>query len=346
MAVTEAEIAEFNQGMNLEGNDPNHPIEGADPDALAAEGMGFAGAYMQVNGPITPTHTGKVRTMTKGQLKEQKMNEEAGYPAPLEEAQKVKDMEQKIQSVDEKLNQIMEAIRNPRMSTMAEVPLGRGVGPTGLPAPPSPEPTQPSPPSVDSNESTKPDDEPPKYRSVTLGSGKVVKIPNTAKYPGSGSRSTTTIAPVGLGCVNPSGIVDEPGKVPAELIHSDDWDEAMVVVPEPEPVPMADPKVEATMKLVRDVNDFMRVHDPHQYWRKSIARNIHRNLGFSGWSNALKSEFNERFQSFLSDPQFVSAACRKVLDMEMGYAMGPKIVTTFIVNMAGFTALALSGLDG
>jgi hypothetical protein len=121
------------------------------------------------------------------------------------------------------------------------------------------------------------------------------------------------------------------------------------VVPTPEPEPEVappDPKLAQTQQLVQDVNDFMRANDVHRFWRRHLGQKVHRHVGYNGWPKKLQAEFDTRFKSFLSDPQFVTSVCRKVIDMEMGHVLGAKWVTSFLVSTAGFTAFALCGLDG
>lgn len=139
-----------------------------------------------------------------------------------------------------------------------------------------------------------------------------------------------------------------PQQMEAEDLN-DDWDSPIAVVPEPEQEvaePIPDPKIAQTQQLVQDVNTFIRTKDDHRFWRQYLSTHLHRHVGYNGWPKALQVEFDTRFKGFLQDPQFVSSVCRKVVSMELGHALSVKPVVSFLVVTAGFTSLALCGLDG
>lgn len=126
------------------------------------------------------------------------------------------------------------------------------------------------------------------------------------------------------------------------------WDEAIAVVPEvvsENTENRPDPKLEKIANMVLQVNEFMASRDVHRDWRRLLAGHIHRHVGYSGWPKPLQAEFDARFKSYLSDSGFVTSVCRKVHDMDMGYALGVKPVVSFLVASAGFTAFTMIGLD-
>lgn len=270
--------------------------------------------------------------MTKGQLEEQRMNEKAGYPSNLEEADRTKDLENRVAGIETGISQILGHLQNggPSSPEPSQLP-----GPYNEPVDPARRPnrTQPlSPPSTDSNGSPVPESQPTQLRTVTLPSGKTIAIPpvrNMKLNPMNlGPASPPTGAPDGEGCMG-------------------DWDEPLAVVPEQVlPEPVVDPKMERVCILVEQVSRFLQTKDVHRVWRRWFGRSVHRNAGYDGWSGALKTEFDALFQSYLNDAQFVTSVCRKVIDMDNGPAIGSEHVATLVVAAAGFTAFTLSGLEG
>jgi hypothetical protein len=126
----------------------------------------------------------------------------------------------------------------------------------------------------------------------------------------------------------------------------DDWDDDPVaVVPEPEEAPKNDPKLEKVVQMIEDVNNFFLANDIHRFFRRHVARHIHRHLGYNGWSKKTQGEFDVRFKGLMSDPTFIQTMCRKIVNMEMGHALGVKYCASFIVTTAGFTAFALTETD-
>jgi hypothetical protein len=357
---------EMMQAMSLEGNhDPlqDHPeapiavpdsqgeMVEMDPAALAAEGMAFAGQYMSKNGPTMAMHSIEDRErgldqnkMTKAQLKEQKMNEEAGYPSNLDEAQKVKDMEAKVANVDKKLDAIIAAIQHPRLahavpSSPAKTPPSDETG--GSPASPV-EPqivipaasgtvTLPSQSPTEQPESNEPENKQQPLRQVTLRDGRKVAVPRPS-------------TPVTLGpAADQTDVVDEA--MDAVDLSGSEWDDPIAVVPEAPEEPRPDPKMLRLSKLVTDVGDFLTTNDTLRFFKKHLGNGLNRHLGYNGWSQKLRTEFDIRYKAMVTDPQFITTMCRKVLDMDLGHALDVKHVATFLAATAGFTAFALCGID-
>jgi len=341
--------------MSLEGGDqcyqdsPEAPIVvpdqsgqmvEVDPSTMAAEGLAFAHRYMESNGPTTASHNlFGARKMTKNQLEEQKMNEAEGYPSNLDEAQKVKDLENKVTNIETGISQILSHLsgQSSPVSPQLSVPIGGSLGsPVGDPTQilvPSVIVSPPSPPLTVSVESNEPEKKLQPLQQVTLKDGRKISVPRTS------------LPAMNLG---PAADTEKP---PTQL-EEDDWDDnPIAVVPEPElvpegpKVPEVDPKLVKVQQLVQDVNEFLRANDVHKFWRKYLGQKVHRHVGYAGWPKKLQSEFDVRFKEFLQDPQFVTSVCRKVMNMEMGHALGSKWVASMLVATAGFTAFALCGLD-
>ncbi len=352
-------------------DDPNADYEGESPETWAARGVAEAHQYMAKNGPIQPTHRAP-KTMTKAQLEEQKMNENQGYPSNLDEAEKTKQLEQRVSGMETGISQILQHLQNnPPMGGTNhcataervppdEVPIryhrdgsiasrpavlsspvstpqgGRNGGtqvspaevPIVIPAP-SVTATPRSPNSTASSGLLQPKNKPQQPREVTLSSGKKVMVP----------QSTSTQA------MNLGPATDAPQKIDDLSVDEELWDEQLAIVPEVEEEPKADPKLEKVANMVLQVNQFMASRDVHRDFRRLLASHIHRHLGYSGWPKPIQAEFDTRFKGFLSDPQFVTSICRKIYDMDMGYALGVKPVVSFLVASAGFTAFTLIGLD-
>lgn len=340
-----------------------------DPNALAAEGMAFAAKHMQSNGAPFPSHSLADREagleenkMTKAQLKEQRMNEEEGYPSNRGEANKMKALEGQI----ERLTALMsERLGHPGAgvpaldhswgrtpltgqsspaSPVSNVPTGGSPASPAVPLTPTQEAyaaalplNQPKtgPPAL-----SEPESKQPKLRQVTLRDGRKIAVP-VAPSPAN---------PMSLGPAtdqsHPPTQLEEPDlNDPKWDDNPSDWDDPVAVIPEPE-APKQDPKLEKLFCLTQEVNAFMQTNDVHRFWRRHLSRNLHRHVGYNGWPKAFRAEFDQRFKGFLQDPQFVSSVCRKVLSMELGEALGVKWVVSFLVATAGFTAFALCGIDG
>lgn len=338
------------------GDDPEAPIQvqtpdgqiiDASPEQLAAEGLAFAYRDMGKNHPIRPLHSAAdlergldENKMTRAQLEEQKMNEKAGYPSNLDEAQKVKELEGKVANIENGIGTILQHLQNGQ-SSPASVPqpvvtggsqVSPVVNPTQMPGP-SATVIPPSPPSTDFVESSEPENRQPQQRQVTLSDGRKISVPQTS------SRA------MGLGPASDPAPVQQDEEVVNAL--EDDWaDEPVAEAAPPIEPPAPDPKLEQTQQLVQEVVTFMQANDVHRFWRRHLARNVHRHVGYSGWPKPLQEEFDKRFQGFLNDPQFITTICRKIVSMEFGPALGVKWVCSFITAAAGFTAFTLCGLDG
>lgn len=318
----------------------------ADPTLLAAEGMHFSGQYMNNNGPRHASHSLQDREagmdqnkMTKAQLKEQVMNEDQGYPSNLGEANQVKALENKVTGMEQGIAQILKHLSSPS-SPEAESNESTSGSPASPDVPPTPMPevsVTVSPqnlPSIVSDALNEPDNKQPKQRQVTLKDGRKISVPAQA-------------APMSLG---PATGVQEcpPTQLEADEFTDDPWDEQIAVIPE-EPKdeePKVDPALEKVVNLVQEVNGFMQGHDVHRFWRRQLSSSLHRHVGYNGWPKKLQKEFDTLFQTYLSDPTFVSSVCRKIISMELGHALGVKQVVSFLVSVAGFTAFALIGIDG
>ena len=317
-----------------------------DPTALAAEGMAYSAQHMAPNGPLRPMHSLEDQErgldenkMTKSQLEEQVKNEKEGYPSNLDEAAKVKELEGKVANIEGGINQILSHLSG--QSSPASVPQNALTG--GSPVYPAENQTAmmglsetaspPSPPSTGSAESSEPENKPPLLRQVTLRDGRKVSVPQTSTPAMNLGPATETVQP--------------PTQVEEGEQSDDDWnDDPIAAVSEPEEEPKVDQKLEQVANLVVEVNQFMQANDVHRFWRRHLGKSVHRHAGYSGWPQKLQAEFDVRFKGFLSDPQFVSSVCRKVIDMEMGYALGAKWVASLLVATAGHTAFALWGRDG
>lgn len=330
---------EMMEAMKLDGeqgylhDDPEAPIqvqrtdgsvEDVDPTALAAEGMQFAYRDMVRNGPTQPNHNRLgPRVMTKQELEEQKMNEKEGYPSSLNEAKKVKELESKVANIETGIQSILSHLSG-QSSPEPTRQRGQSGGNQQFPAVPptliqgqSETAKQRSQPSTNSDESTQQESEQRRFRKVTLKDGRTVSVPQT-------SSPATSLGPA------------------SNDVEEDDWS-ITEKVQKPEE-PKNDPKLERAQKLFEDVVSFLQANDAHKFWRRHVANSLHRHLGYTGWSRELQQEFDEKFQGFLNDPTFVSSICRKIADMEMGYAISEKNAASFVVATAGFTALALCGL--
>jgi hypothetical protein len=385
---------EMMQAMALEGggdqayqDSPEAPIQvpnqsgqmvEADPESLAAEGMAFATRDMVKNGPVMASHSMSSlergldeNKLTKGQLREQVMNEDQGYPSNLDEANKVKALDQKIAGVDAKLDAIIAAISPPRLganptsaaknaaqSSLVSPPVngptgGNQVSPAAVQIPtPEASVTVPPPnhPSIASSGLKEPENKQPLLRQVTLNNGKIVSVPQTSRRSMSLGSATETPPPLNQFLVEEARRAEELDlSDPKWDDNPSDWDEPLAVVPDPEPEPKKSVDAQRLVKLqqlVQDVNGFMQASDTHRFWRRHIGQKIHRNVGYNGWPKKLQVEFDERFKNFLQDPQFVTSVCRKVMSMEMGHGLGAKQVASLLVATAGFIAFGLCGLDG
>lgn len=295
------------------------------PGQAVGMGMGMAEEYMKSNGPPHATHLARAKTMTRGQLEEQMKNEKDGYPSNLEEADKVKQLETKVEQIEGGVHKILAHLTNlggatPIRRNPVNFPKGEE-STVGHVVPTNPQPTlQPEP-------QLQP-------RTVTLKNGKVVVIP------------TVPSRAMGLG---PAGDENPPAsdlEVGAEDLWAPDQPAiaGQVAIPADDE-PAEDPRMVQLEALVSGTIEFLRSHDPHKVWRKHLVTHLHRHMGYSGWPRKFQGDFDRRFQAYLSDSQFITTTCRKVLNMELGDSVGVQWVATMAVIAAGWMAFAMSGLD-
>lgn len=301
-----------------EGSQPAQGAGGLTESQAVGMGMGQAAKYMATNGPPYAIHLAPAKTMTMQEFKEQEMREKMGLPSNASEAERVQTLESKVEKIETGISQILSHLTNPG-----------GATPTPVIQPareiPIPTPVLPK----ESAQQTLPQELPQQHKTVTLKSGKKVLIPTIQRQA------------LNLGST-PEEIVTTPGPEEDDL-WTEDQIVAQVEVPEEEPV--EDPRLVQLQKLVEDTINFLKTHDPHRVWRKHLSTHLHRQVGYSGWSKKLQGEFDKRFQSFLSDPQMITTTCRKVLEMELGAAVGVQWVATMLVMAAGWAAFAMCGLD-
>jgi len=326
------------------------------PDMIAAQGLGMAQQYMASNGPTTPNHLRKRVVMTKAQLEEQKMNEKSGYPSNLEEASKVKNLESKVEGIEQGIQAILRQMSGgtpvgpppecspptptpkstpscpvsdtqPDLATQPS-PASPGVSVTSqyfqtIPGPPSPSPT-------DSGDSTS-----PRKRRVKLSNGRTVEMSGPVQ-PSDPTMPSPEIPPttrnLSLGPLE----VEEP-QVPKD--DSDLWVEESNV-------PFQnDPKLEKLALLVRGVSKILQTRDPLTFFRRALPKVLHRQMGFSAWPESLRTRFTRHFVTLLSDPVFVKTQVSMVLSFEFGYGIGHQKVAELVVLTAGFMALSLAGAE-
>ena len=301
-----------------EGSQPAQGAGELTESQAVGMGMGQAAKYMATNGPPYAIHLAPAKTMTMQEFKEQEMREKMGLPSRASEAERVQTLESKVEKIETGISQILSHLTNPG-----------GATPTPVIQPareiPIPTPVLPK----ESAQQTLPQELPQQPKTVTLKSGKKVLIPTIQRQA------------LNLGST-PEEIVTTPGPEEDDL-WTEDQIVAQVEVPEEEPV--EDPRLVQLQKLVEDTINFLKTHDPHRVWRKHLSTHLHRQVGYSGWSKKLQGEFDKRFQSFLSDPQMITTTCRKVLEMELGAAVGVQWVATMLVMAAGWAAFAMCGLD-
>ena len=305
-----------------EGSQPAQGVEGLTESQAVGMGLGKAAQYMASNGPPYATHLAPAKTMTMQEFKEQEMREKMGLPSNVSEAERVQTLESKVEKIETGISQILSHLTNPG-----------GATPTPSKRPgPDPVLTQAEEEAIQRAETplpTSPQESPQQPKTVTLKSGKKVLIPTIQRQA------------LNLGST-PEEIVTTPVSED-EGLWTEDQIAAPVEVPEEEPV--EDPRLVQLQNLVDDVIGFLKAHDPHKVWRKHLSTHLHRQVGYSGWSKKLQAEFDKRFQSFLSDPQMITTTCRKVLEMELGAAVGVQWVATMLVMAAGWAAFAMCGLD-
>lgn len=255
------------------------------------------------------------------------MNEEAGYPSNLDEAQKVMELEGKVEQMSAGISAILDRLGGQSSPTSPPSVARSGtvlVSPGGLPTK-SPTPTYELPNQSRTGLTVSPDavQQPtPTEKVVTLADGRKVKVPLTLGPATEQSQE----AP----------LIEQP-----DNSGSDNWDDVVEAVQEPTKLEV-NPKAERTATLVTNVYEFMKANDTHRFFRRQLS-GIHRHLGYNGWSKDLQKDFDARFQALLGDSVMVTNVCRKVMDMEFGHILGAKHVTSMCVATAGFLAFALCG---
>lgn len=327
---------EMEDAMKLEIASSPIQIEGetmeVSVEAASAQGMGLSQQYMARNGGLRPNYKAqKLVTITKAQLKEQQMNEEAGYPSSLNETEKVKAMEVKVEEMGKGIEAILAHLSNQSVSVATPssepmeatllLPDVKPVTETILPSSPL-RPLQ-----TDSTESS--------VRQVTLNDGRTIKIPNLNLGPATSGD-------------NPN-FVDESAPDVVQVPEESNWDDhddvVSTIAPQWKDEEENDPRAERVQTLVQNVYEFMRAGDCHRYFRRHITA-IHRHLTYDSWKPDFKTEFDKRFKGFLDDTTFVTNLCGKIIDMELGHIIGAKQATSMIVITAGFTSFALCGIPG
>ena len=303
-----------------EGSQPAQGAGGLTESQAVGMGMGQAAKYMATNGPPYAIHLAPAKTMTMQEFKEQEMREKMGLPSNASEAERVQTLESKVEKIETGISQILSHLTNPGGATPT---------PTQTPMPVLTQAEEEAIQRAETPLPTSPQELPQQHKTVTLKSGKKVLIPTIQRQA------------LNLGST-PEEIVTTPGPEEDDL-WTEDQIVAQVEVPEEEPV--EDPRLVQLQKLVEDTINFLKTHDPHRVWRKHLSTHLHRQVGYSGWSKKLQGEFDKRFQSFLSDPQMITTTCRKVLEMELGAAVGVQWVATMLVMAAGWAAFAMCGLD-
>lgn len=300
--------------------DGNQQQAEASLEMQGASGLAMAQQYMSANGSTSPRHLRKQKTMTRAQYEEQKMNEAQGYPSSLDEAAKVKNLENQMTNLQSMIHTLVER-STPQPNQLQPHPISVATPsyPDHVYAP-AIQPAGPSTPS-------------PK-RSVTLSNGQTVQVdpskfaqPIPPSVPMSVSQRT--LPPMSLGLVNE-----------AEVEDTDLW-----LGDEPkEPEFVNDPRNEQIAAMSQMVREWLLKKDALTFFRRANAKIISRHAGYTGWSPEMQAQFKERFVATLTDPVFLANIVRKVNGMQMGYALAPEKVAEIVVMAAGWVAFALAGI--
>lgn len=334
------------QNTSLPGQpaQPANPMyqQGSEVDGMN-QGLAQAVAYMAKNGPMQPVHRRRAKTMTQTQLEEQKMNETAGLPSNLDEATRVVALEQRVQSMDSKLDQIVGALT------------GNPVAPPHTPqVRPDVERPQPADPKV-----KRMVESPPPLRTVAPPT--VTQIPEVPEsppdtsqpnWPQPASRETAPPSPLSLGPVGSQGpepTIDEalvPGEDIIEAPSSPGEDQFdMEAIIEEDDEPTADlykqKQLERQQILTDQVSTWLKTKDPHKFWRKFLSGACNKNLSYNAWPKEFQEPFNKRFKQMIEDPTFISTLCGRILKFQNGPLVAPHVVGAFIVVIAGMLSFAL-----
>lgn len=308
----------------------NHNEQELSPEEAVAMGQVMTQQYMAKNGFMTtegvrPQHVRRQKVMTKGQYKEQMMNEEQGYPSNLDEASKVKDLENKVSGIESGISQILNRLSGgtnnvpPRVETFGTL--------QQVPTPTSPayEPVYQTP-------TQSPDYGKPLATSRrVLPSGRVIEVP----------KQQIDLAPVPALSMGITGSSADLLEDPAEIVEDDSmWVEDAPV----REVPRVDPKLERLANMVTEVSQWLRQKDALTFWKRTLPKIVSRHISYNGWPRHLQAQFEGQFKNILLDPVFLRNICSKVIGCEYGHALSVQKVAEFAVLIAGHMAFALAGI--
>jgi len=314
--------------VDVDGNQSQMDVNS---EAIASMGVGMSQAYMARNGPTLPHHRRPLVQMTKQQLEEQKMNEASGYPSNLDEASRVKSLEEKLARMEALLSggtkpapqpvfvePCQQANPTPSFPTQE---LERYTDVPGTPVPRKqtviPEVQTQSP--NDSESSTA-----PKRRVVTLSNGQTMEVGPVSMGPADD-----------LPTFDPSLMIEQPEE---SAMVEDLW------VEEPEPI-KNDPKLEKLAWVIGEVVKFLRDRDPLLFFRRVLPKTVSRQVGFSAWPKGLQERFCVHFKTLLTDPVFIKSQVATALSFEFGHGLSPRKIAELIVLSAGFMSYSLSGAE-
>ena len=328
------------------------------PDMVVAEGMNFSFQDMMKNGPTQPRRSRHQPVMTKNQLEEQKMNERAGYPSNLDEAEKVKKLEVDVQHIQAGIQQILLAMSGgiqptppqpsfppvlklhptPTSPVLDPDPVGNfqepntGLGFVGMSE------QQPRSPTV-SELST-----PLVQKTVRLSNGRVMQVgQNPTAAARNLAQTNLSMGPTdnptdSLPAFDPTLMIEQPD---TSRENGDLW-----VEEPPEPIPFKnDPKMEKLELTISRVTKFLNTRDPHLFFRRVLPKCVNRQVGYSAWPPKLKAQFDSHFKTLLSDPVFIRGQVATALSFEFGYGLSEQKIGELLVLSAGFLAFSLAGVE-
>jgi len=105
--------------------------------------------------------------------------------------------------------------------------------------------------------------------------------------------------------------------------------------------PVADKLLERHQILTDQVSDWLKSKDPHKFWRQFVAGACNKNLSYNTWPQEYQTAFNERFGAMLTDSNFLSTLCGRIVKMQNGHLVAPHVAGAFVTVMAGFLSFAL-----
>jgi hypothetical protein len=278
---------------------------------------------------------------TLAEVKEQMANEEAGYPSNIHEANKTKQLEQRVVGIESGIQQILS-----RLTGGTSEPLQPQPPPPTVPqssAPRSPAPTLRKAGGPKSPAQVQP--------SLTETLNSLGSETNSAPCTSRRIRSLTEVPrledlPEPIGPVEK--FVDEDGTVGLrqqlvatdELLENPDmWVEA------PAAPPPADPIAVMLSTRLPEVTAFLKSHDCRTYFSNTIKRHISKFMGFESWSPKLREQFTHSFNTVLSDPVFVRVQVLAALTSEFGKAISVEKITQLVIQSAGWMAFALAAAE-